>query len=78
VVDDVMTSALRRARETGMRLVMVTGRELSDLFNTFQHTDLFDRVVAENGAVLYEPATKSIETLAPAPPPALIEKLSRQ
>jgi hydroxymethylpyrimidine pyrophosphatase-like HAD family hydrolase len=78
VVDEPTTSALRRARAAGMRLVMVTGRELSDLFNTFEHTDLFDRVVAENGAVLYEPATKSIEMLAPAPPPALIEALSRQ
>ena len=37
---------------------MVTGRELTDLFNTFEHPDLFERIVAENGAVLYDPATQ--------------------
>ena len=31
----------------------------------------FDRVVAENGALLWEPATERIAILAPPPPPAL-------
>src|ERR671911_657622 len=59
-----------------MRLIMVTGRELTDLFNTFAHVSLFDRIVAENGAILYDPATKAIEQLASGPPPALIQKLT--
>ena len=77
-VDDETTEALRRAKAEGLRLVMVTGRELTDLFNTFQHSDLFDRIVAENGAVLYEPATKAVEAIAPPPPPALVAALERQ
>jgi len=77
-VDDATTDALRRAKADGLRLVMVTGRELTDLFNTFAHSDLFDRIVAENGAVLYEPATKAVEAIAPPPPPALVEALERQ
>lgn len=77
-VDDETTEALRRAKAEGLRLVMVTGRELTDLFNTFPHSDLFDRIVAENGAVLYEPATKAIEAIAPPPPPALVAALERQ
>ena len=40
---------------------MVTGRELSDLFNTFEHSSLFDVIVAENGAVLYHPTTEAVE-----------------
>lgn len=76
-VDAATISALQRARAAGLRLVMVTGRELSDLFNTFEHPELFDRIVAENGALLYDPASKKIEALAAAPPPALLARLSQ-
>ena len=78
VVDDATVAALRRARDGGMKLIMVTGRELSDLFNTFEHSALFDRIVAENGAVLYDPGTQQVEVLASAPPPALIERLTQE
>jgi hydroxymethylpyrimidine pyrophosphatase-like HAD family hydrolase len=74
-VDESTLAALRRVREAGLRLVMVTGRELADLCNTFDHTGLFDRVVCENGAVLYDPQDKTITPLAAAPPPALVEVL---
>lgn len=57
---------------------MVTGRELTDLFRTFAHAGLFDRVVAENGAVLYDPATKQIDVMAAAPPLALVERLAAE
>jgi hydroxymethylpyrimidine pyrophosphatase-like HAD family hydrolase len=77
-VDDDTVAALRRVREAGLQLVVVTGRELSDLFNTFDQIALFDRVVAENGAVLYEPVTKEIHILADAPPRALIDRLTRE
>jgi hydroxymethylpyrimidine pyrophosphatase-like HAD family hydrolase len=53
----------------------VTGRELPSLFNTFDHVSVFDHVVAENGAVLYDSATESVHVLAAAPPPALIAAL---
>jgi hydroxymethylpyrimidine pyrophosphatase-like HAD family hydrolase len=76
VVDEATLAALGRARDAGLKLLMVTGRELSDLFNTFQHSSLFDVIVAENGAVLYRPATEEVELLAPAPPPAFVERLT--
>jgi hydroxymethylpyrimidine pyrophosphatase-like HAD family hydrolase len=76
IVDEVTVHALTRARDAGLKLVMVTGRELSDLFNTFEHSSLFDVIVAENGAVLYTPATEAVELLAPAPPPAFVERLT--
>jgi hydroxymethylpyrimidine pyrophosphatase-like HAD family hydrolase len=75
-VDEATAAALGRAKAAGIRLVMVTGRELPDLFRTFDRVDLFDRVVAENGAVLYEPRSGSIEVLGQPPPAALLEALT--
>jgi hydroxymethylpyrimidine pyrophosphatase-like HAD family hydrolase len=77
-VDAETVDALRDARARGLRLVMVTGRELSDLFNTFDHADLFELIVAENGAVLYDPATKAVESIAAPPPRTFVEALQRQ
>jgi len=77
-VDEPTVEALRHAKAEGLRLVMVTGRELTDLFNTFEHSDVFERIVAENGAVLYDPATQSVEPISAPPPPALVERLERQ
>jgi hydroxymethylpyrimidine pyrophosphatase-like HAD family hydrolase len=78
VVDAETLAALGRARDAGLRLLLVTGRELPDLFDTFAHVRLFDRVVAENGALLYTPESGHIRQLAPAPPPALIDRLTRE
>ena len=47
--------ALERLKETGRKLIMVTGRELPDLKRVFPGLDIFDMVVAENGALLYTP-----------------------
>ena len=77
IVDEPTLEALRRLRAAGLKVVLVTGRELSSLFNTFAHPDVFDHIVAENGAVLYEPASGAVQTLASPPPPALVEALER-
>jgi hydroxymethylpyrimidine pyrophosphatase-like HAD family hydrolase len=78
VVDEETRAALERAHDAGLRLLLVTGRELPDLFNTFAHVRLFDRVVAENGALLYTPETGDVRQLAPAPPPLLLDRLTRE
>lgn len=77
IVDAATVEMLQRCREAGLRLILVTGRELSDLFNTFSHVDHFDLVVAENGAVIYDPVEGSVNTLAAAPPPAFVERLQQ-
>jgi hypothetical protein len=76
-VDSVTLDTLREARAAGLRLVLVTGRELHDLFRNFSHCDIFERIVAENGALLHDPATLITRELAPPPPPALLEALAR-
>jgi hydroxymethylpyrimidine pyrophosphatase-like HAD family hydrolase len=67
-VSDDAWEALRRLRDSGRRLVLVTGRELDDLRRICARLELFDRVVAENGGVIYRPATGERRLLAPAPP----------
>lgn len=74
-VDQPTLAALERVRATGRRLIMVTGRELDDLARTFDHFELFDRIVAENGGLLYNPAAKAEKTLAPAPPSQFVDLL---
>ncbi|HTM46153.1 MAG TPA: HAD hydrolase family protein, partial [Polyangiaceae bacterium] len=60
---------LRRVRDSGRRLVLVTGRELPDLLRVFPQYDLFHRIVAENGALVFNPESRE-EKLLGAPPPA--------
>ena len=69
--------ALRRLRESGRRLVLVTGRQIGDLLAVCPEVGLFDRVVAENGAVVYARASGRWRALAEAPPPALVTALRR-
>jgi hydroxymethylpyrimidine pyrophosphatase-like HAD family hydrolase len=70
--------AMERARESGRRIILVTGRELADLYQVFPQVDLFDRVVAENGALIYRPGTHEEKTLAEPPPPEFIEELKKR
>jgi len=67
--------ALARLRASGRRLILITGRQLDDLLSVFPQVELFDRVVAENGAILYCPATHDLEVLAEAPPGAFLDAL---
>jgi HAD superfamily hydrolase (TIGR01484 family) len=70
--------ALRNLRQSGRKLILVTGRVLSDLESIFSRFDLLDCVVAENGAVLYIPAIREKVLLAPPPKQALIDELRRR
>ncbi len=74
-VDDKTIAALEKVRESGRKLLLVTGRELDDLVKVFPRLDIFDRIVAENGALLYRPATREEKLLAPAPPKEFADKL---
>jgi HAD superfamily hydrolase (TIGR01484 family) len=70
--------ALERLIASGRRLVMVTGRELDDLQGVCERLDLFEYVVAENGALLYQPSTRAEKTLAPRPPDEFAARLRAQ
>jgi HAD superfamily hydrolase (TIGR01484 family) len=66
-VDPPTISALERVKQSGRKLLLVTGRELEDLQRVFDRLDLFDLIVAENGALVYAPATKEMSLLGEAP-----------
>jgi hydroxymethylpyrimidine pyrophosphatase-like HAD family hydrolase len=78
VVDSATLAALERFRQSGRKLILVTGRVLEELKSVFPQLDLFDRVVAENGAVLYSPGTRQKRTLAEPAPRAFFEALRRR
>lgn len=77
-VDRQTVAALRRLAATGRKLILVTGRQLSDLLHVFPDATLFDSIVAENGAVLYRPASRETRVLAPPPSSRFIEALRRR
>jgi hydroxymethylpyrimidine pyrophosphatase-like HAD family hydrolase len=66
---------LRRLKASGRKLLLVTGRELEELLGIFPEVDVFDRVVAENGALLYRPQSGERHALGEPPPASLIEAL---
>ncbi|MBV9121222.1 MAG: HAD family hydrolase [Chloroflexi bacterium] len=76
VVPEETIEALERLRASGRRVVLVTGRELPDLLNVMPRMDLFDHVVAENGAVLYCPASGDERLLAEPPPAEFVARLA--
>jgi HAD superfamily hydrolase (TIGR01484 family) len=77
-VDELTLTALKRLRDSGRKLIMVTGRQLEDLFGVFPHSDLFDSIVAENGAVLYQPITRSEKVLTNSAPEELLQALQER
>jgi hydroxymethylpyrimidine pyrophosphatase-like HAD family hydrolase len=74
-VDAPTIDALERLVASGRHLVLVTGRELDDLQRVFPRLDLFERVVAENGALLYTPATREERLLTEPPSQPLVDAL---
>lgn len=78
-VSSATATALERVRQSGRKLVLVTGRMLPDLREVCPAADeMFDAIVAENGALLYLPATREVKVLADAPAPALVQALHRR
>jgi HAD superfamily hydrolase (TIGR01484 family) len=71
-------AALERLRASGRRAILVTGRRLEDLLRVCDCSHLFDYIVAENGAVLYEPQSRAITLLAEPPPERFIAALRRR
>ncbi len=78
VVSDATIRAIERLLHSGRRFILVTGRELRDLRAIFSRLDLCHRVVAENGAVIYDPATRDIRVLASPPPQSFVDDLRRR
>jgi hydroxymethylpyrimidine pyrophosphatase-like HAD family hydrolase len=78
-VSDATARALERVRESGRKIVLVTGRTLTDLRDVCPDCErMFDAIVAENGAALYRPGTREVKRLGEPPEPALLQALRRR
>ncbi len=71
-------AALRRVAASGRKLVLATGREMPDLQRIFPELPLFDRVIAENGGLLYEPITRKQLLLTERPTKKFVAELKRR
>jgi hydroxymethylpyrimidine pyrophosphatase-like HAD family hydrolase len=67
--------ALLRFKKSGGKIILVTGRQLGELLAVCPELSPFDFVVAENGALLYDPATLATRSLAEPPSFAFLNKL---
>lgn len=76
-VTESTLTALESLRASGRKLIMVTGRELPDLKAVFPALELFDRVIVENGSLLYNPGTHEEKLLTEEPPPEFITRLEK-
>jgi hypothetical protein len=74
-VDGATVAALERLRAASRKLILVTGRRRDDLLQVFPQVRLFDRVIAENGALLYRPATGEERLLGDPPSPEFVAAL---
>jgi hydroxymethylpyrimidine pyrophosphatase-like HAD family hydrolase len=68
-------AALTRLRASGRKLILVTGRELDDVLRIFPQANLFERIVAENGALVYRPASREKKLLGKPPPEKFVQAL---
>ena len=68
-------AALQRFKASGRRVILVTGREIPDLRQVMPDLSVFDRIVAENGALLYDPATGAERLLAQPAPGVFTDRL---
>ena len=77
-VDASTIDALERVRSSGRKLILVTGRHLPDLCKIFPNLELFDRVIVENGGVLYRPQTREQKLLTEPPDERFVSLLQQR
>src|SRR5439155_23584911 len=75
VVNEATGAAMEQFKQSGRRLILITGRRLESVIQAFPRIELFERVVAENGAVVYNPSTREERVIGTPPPGELIERL---
>lgn len=77
-LSDPAVAALRKLRRSGRRAFLLTGRTLDELRRDCPQLDLFDCIVAENGALLYVPCKRRETLLCPPTALALVPWLRRR
>jgi hydroxymethylpyrimidine pyrophosphatase-like HAD family hydrolase len=73
-IEPSVAAALCQFRNAGGRVFLATGETITDLAQ-FPHIDLFDRIVAENGAVLFSPNLGNERVLCDDDPQPVVRAL---
>jgi HAD superfamily hydrolase (TIGR01484 family) len=77
-VDTETLSAVQRLKESGRRVILVTGREMPELVSVFPEWTTFDAIVAENGGLAIWPAEGKEEVLGEAVPEEFLGEAFRR
>jgi len=77
-LDAGVREAIGAARQSGIVVILVTGRRLNDLRQVAGDLSCFDVVVGENGAVLEFPATGRHVVIGHSPNASFLEELRRR
>ena len=78
VVNPPTLKALQAVLASGRKLLLATGRQLPEVIEIFPQVSLFAWIIAENGAVVYETATRHSEVLAEPPPKEFLRLLEER
>ncbi len=76
-VSDKVIESLKQLKASKRKIILVTGRELDELKLIFPQHIVFDLIVAENGALIYNPATLEERLLGERPPESFIQDLKK-
>lgn len=77
-VNEETLAALQRFKDSGRKVILVTGRELSELESVFPEFRVCDAIVAENGALLSWPAEGRDEVLGQPVPEKFVTEAVRR
>jgi hydroxymethylpyrimidine pyrophosphatase-like HAD family hydrolase len=78
VLEPVVRDAIAAARSSGIVVLLVTGRTISELRRVAGDLHFVDGIVAENGAVIHFPQSAHTTVLGPPVPPQLPAELGRR
>ncbi len=73
-----VVDALKKVKASKRKILLVTGRELDELKEIFPAHNIFDLIVAENGALIYDPSTAEETKLGETPPGTFVDELRRR
>lgn len=76
-LDPSVLDGFATAQRAGVKIVLVSGREIPSLVSVFPALSSIDFVVGENGGCLYVPSTELGWRIAPNVDPALVEQLEQ-
>ena len=78
IVDEPTVQAVHRLRNLGVPVLLVTGREMTDLRRLPLDLKMFDLIVAENGGELFNPYDGETVLLGGGPPEGFVDQLHKR